>query len=241
MYYVLFGTDTIKARAKLDELVSSLRKKKENASVVSMNEETFDEALFESFIVGQGLFEAKQIAILNNLFVQDNARELVLQKRKELQSSPNIFFVIEQGLDKATLTKLEKYAEKTMQFGESRAKKATVGNAFNIFALGDALGMRDRKKLWVLYMKGRRAHIAPEELHGILFWQAKSMMLAYNVKNATDAGLNPFVFQKALSFIKNYSEKELQSLLRKLITLTHDARRGFHDLDTALEHFILEL
>ena len=241
MYYLLYGSDIGKARAKMHELVDSLLTKKRDASVVSMNEETFDGALLESFIRGQGLFEAKQIAILDNIFLKSDAKELIMGKRKELHTSPNVFFIVAQTLDKATVTKLEKYAEKTLLFGEALLKKGGKMRAFNTFALADAFGMRDRKKLWVLYIKGRRSHCAPEELHGVLFWQAKNMLTVCHAKSAQEAGLNPFVFQKALSFIKNYSETELQSSLKKLVTLTHDARRGLHDLDTAMEHFILEL
>jgi len=166
------------------------------------------------------------------MFYQQKAYPEVVQKVK------NIFFLLEGGLDKATILKLEKVSEKIECFGES-LREPKKEKEFNTFSFADALGARDRKKLWVLYQKAKRFNIADEEIHGILFWQTKNMLLAGKAGSPSEAGMNPFVYKKARSFLKNYSTEELGSLSRTLITLSHDARRGKHDFATALERFTL--
>ena len=81
----------------------------------------------------------------------------------------------------------------------------------------------------------------PEEIHGILFWQVKSIVLASRTKSATEAGLNPFVYSKAKSFAENFNQQELDKILEDIVRLYHDAHRGLHDFETAMEIFILSL
>ena len=119
--------------------------------------------------------------------------------------------------------------------------RARVDADFNVFALTDALGERDRKKLWTLYQRAKYAEVSPEEIHGILFWQVKSMLLAKNAKNAEEAGLKPYPFKKSVGFLKHYTGGEVEHLSRKLLSVSHDARRGLHDFDIALERFVLNI
>ena len=107
-----------------------------------------------------------------------------------------------------------------------------------MFSLTDALGNRDKKKLWTLYQKAIRTNAVPEELHGILFWQVKTMLL---VSQKETKDLKPFAVSKAKKFIQNYSEEELQKLARNLVELYHDTRRGFVEFPIALEQFILSI
>ena len=90
---------------------------------------------------------------------------------------------------------------------------------FDIFSLANALGKRDKKGLWVLYQKAKLNNIADEQIHGILFWKVKSMILS--------AGRGA------------YSQDELKKLSNSLVNLYHDTRRGVHEMDSAMERFIL--
>lgn len=238
MLYVLYGTDQKKAYEKLHKLTESLLGKKPDASFTHIDDESFSSAHIESLISGQGLFENKQVVVLSNIFKNSDAKEFFLAHRKDFSASSNIFFLLEGGLDKATILKLQKVSEKVELFGES-LRELKKEKEFNTFSFADALGTRDRKKLWVLYQKAKRFNIADEEIHGVLFWQVKNMLLAGKARSANEAGLNPFVYKKAQSFLKNYSEEELGNLARTLIKLSHDARRGKHDFATALERFVL--
>jgi hypothetical protein len=109
-----------------------------------------------------------------------------------------------------------------------------------MFAMADALGARDKKTLWILYRQAVEEGKASEEIHGILFWQAKSMVLAARTKFAGEAGLNPYVYTKSKRYAENFSEPELTALLDRLVSVYHDSHRGMHEFETALERLILE-
>lgn len=255
MIYLLHGEDVEKARTKAHELVDTLRTKKPDASFFKIEATQFSAEKLDELINSQGLFESKYIVLLDRVFENKEAKEQLIDSRKELAESPHIFIFLEGKVDKATLTKLEKVAAKTQVFemggraggfgGKSR--QFAVGEAggqfsigeFNIFALGDALGRRDKKELWFLYSKAALRDIPAEEIHGILFWAWKSMVLAATSKDAAEAGISPYVFQKSSGFAKNFSEDELAALGGRLVRMYHDAHRGRVDFDIELERFVL--
>ncbi|MDQ3077001.1 MAG: hypothetical protein M3Q63_03055 [bacterium] len=241
MIYLLYGTDSTKARAKLHDLVTSLIKKKPDASHDRMNDEGFDAARLEENISGMGLFSQKTIVEMDNVFRNKEAKEIVLDRIKDIGKSENIFVFLESVLTKADLTKFEKNAEKVQEFESLSAEAAPRDKTFKIFSLTDAFGKRDKKQLWVLYTKAKMSEIADEEIHGILFWQVKAILQALSAKNAKDAGLNPFVYQKSIGFSQKYSHAELKRISSDLVSIYHNARRGITPFDLALEKFILEV
>lgn len=238
MLYFLYGTDTEKARSKARELLAALQKKKPHAEVFRIDAENWNEARLEELIGGQGLFSNCYIVEIVQLFENPEAKEGFLKKLQDTADSPNIFLVVEGKVDKKTLLDITDVAEKVQVF-ESREEKKKPD--FNIFSLTDAFGRRDRKKLWVLYQRALLTDAVPEEIHGILFWQVKSMLLASGARSAGEAGVAPFVFTKAKNFLKNYSPEELKTLSSQLVRMYHDAHRGIHDFEIALERFVLSL
>jgi len=125
--------------------------------------------------------------------------------------------------------------KKTQEFALEKKEKK---DAFNIFSLTDALGERNKKRLWTRYQEALRAGSAPEEIHGILFWQLKTLLL---VSKGATAGIKPFVITKAKHFLGNYTENELEDLTKSFVDLYHDARRGKIDFDIGLEKILLSL
>ncbi len=240
MLYVLYGTDQKKAREKLHKLTEALLLKKPDASFSYVDEEKFSRAYLEALISEQGLFESKQIIVLSNILKNKEIKEFFLTHKKAIGLSSNIFFLIEGALDKTVVSKLQKVSEKVELFGESllNVKKEIK---FNVFALADALGTRDRKRLWVLYQKAKLLNVADEEIHGILFWQTKNMLLTLKSKSLSETGLNPFVYKKAQSFLKNYSKEDLESMMNVLVAFFHDSRRGKYDFAMVLEKFTLKV
>ncbi len=240
MLYFLYGEDQERARAKTQELIDSLRSKKPDASFVKLEAESFSASRLEEAIGGQGLFENKYIIFIDSVFVSKETKEVFISALQEIAASENIFIALEGKVDKATLTKIEKKSAKVQEF--SFAKTAVKKKPdFNIFSLTDAFGSRDKKSLWVLYQKALQHDSAPEEIHGILFWQLKSMLVSFESSSAKEAGLAPFVFMKAKSFLKNFSPDELKNLSKKLVALYSDARRGAVEFEIGLEKFILEI
>ncbi|MCB9806067.1 hypothetical protein H6775_02815 [Candidatus Nomurabacteria bacterium] len=238
MLYFTHGTDTQKSIEKTQTLIDSLLAKKPNASLFKLTTENWDLASFQEFLAGQALFENKYIVYISRILEDSEISNIVLDSVKDLQESENIFIWLEGKVDAKSLKQIEKYAEKVQYFEEKEVR--TVKSEFNIFSLGEALGNRDKKKLWLLFNEAKEYFVI-EEIHGTLFWQVKSMLLALRAKSADEAGMKSFPFSKAKGFNKNYSEKEVYNLSAKLIDIHNQARRGIHDFDIALERFCLEI
>lgn len=237
MLYLLHGDDVVKGKAKLAELVESLQKKKPDASLIRFDEDTFDVSRLDELIGVQGLFEARCIVVLDRVLSEKENRAAVLLRLSDIAESPNVVISFEEHLDVSTRKKFERWAEKVQLFERGKEED----RPFNVFSLSSALGSRDMMGLWSLYHKAKSSGISDEEIHGLLFWQMKCMLLSLREKNAKGAGLKPFVFNKAKSAAKNYTREELKTFTRTLVELYHEARRGRHGLDTALERFILGL
>lgn len=239
MLYFLYGNDTQKARKKLNTLINALLAKKKDAMLLRVNNENFSPSDVRDLASTQGLFESKSIIVFDSIFENTTDKEILLDNVKDLQESQNVFIILEEKPDKKSITKITKYAEKVQEFLLPKGSETRSG--FNIFELSDALGMRNRKKLWVLYQTGKLNNVSDEEMHGILFWGTKNMLLAKSAKTAKEAGLSSFVYGKAKKFSDNFSEEELCVTSGRLLTIYHDARRGIEPLTIAFEKFVLTL
>jgi len=239
MIYLLYGEDAVKAREKMHTLVDSMCTKKPDASLFKMDGEHFSVGQLEELTFSAGLFEQKHIVVLDNVFESKEYKDAVVKKIKDISASENIFIILEGKLDKKTVTKIEKNTEKVQEFVKSTPDEKKKD--FNIFALTDAIGRRDRKKAWVLLQQATAEGVSPENVHGTIFWGMKSMLLARGAKTAKEAGLNPFVFSKSVSFSKNFKDGELENTSSRLISIYHEARRGGAELGIALELFILSI
>jgi|GEM_PF-124415 DNA polymerase III delta subunit len=272
MIYFLYGDNSEESRRavnkKASALAAELIKKKPDASLFTLTTENWNEAAIDEYTGSQGLFERKYIVLMKGILSagdegrnsgnKDHAKhterkELFLEKIDLFAASPNIFIMAESGIDKASLKKIEKKAEKVQEIkgsvvgsvtgGAYVAERTTDGrNArdLKIFDLADALGDRDKKKLWILYRHAIDAGKVPEEIHGIFFWQVKSMILASRSTSAALAGLKPFVYSKSKRYAERFTSAELAHILERLVSIYHDAHRSLHDFETDLEIFILQ-
>ncbi|HZS43212.1 MAG TPA: hypothetical protein VFA52_03290 [Candidatus Paceibacterota bacterium] len=220
MLYLIYGSDFEKARERGDELQESLVKKKPNASIFRFNAENWDTASFDELVKSIGLFENRNIVVLDRVFENEEAKDFVLKNLKDLEESPHIFILLEGKLDKVTATRIEKKAEKTEVFSAAKESKK---EKFSVFSLTFPFEYRDKRKLWILYQEARK-NAAPEEIHGILWWKLKQMMLSGKVGRAS-----------------KYGATELGTLAAKMVSIYHNAHRGLFDFDLALEKFILEI
>lgn len=232
MLYVIYGSDTEKARDKFGALVSSLQKKKPDAELFQFDSDNVDIGKIDALVEGQGLFEQKYIVTLLRCL-----DESLLDRAKELGQSENVFLMFEETLSAKDKKKLEKYAQKI----EEHARAKQIKQEFNVFAMTDALGKRDKKTLWKLYQEALRAGKTPEEIHGVLLWQLKALMSAEKEKSAKDAGLKPFVYSKTQGFLRNFKENEVAETTACFIDLYHEARQGKQDFELGLEKAILSL
>lgn len=216
MIYFFYGTDIDKARTKAHDLIDSLLNKKPDASFFKIDSETFTPSQVNEYVESQGLFASKYIVFLDRLCEKKEVKEEFVDLLKTIQESENIFIILEGKLDKATAGKIEKKAEKFVNFTlEEEAPKPV----YNAFALADAVGKRNKKEAWMLYRKAIDKGEAPEALHGMIFWKIKSIILS--------------------GFGGDWKKEELLKTLDELVILYHNARRGKHELETCLEAWLL--
>ena len=236
MLYLIYGNDWQKARAKAREVLDVLKKKKPDATVVSLEEGGVSEAKIDELAGSQGLFERKFIVFGDRVCADSQNAEIVADKLEVIGKSENVFVFLEEGVKAPLLKIFEKYAAKVQEFAKIEKKER-----FNSFSLADALGERNKQKLWILYEAALSEGLSPEELHGTLFWQVKSLRAAAIAKSADEAGLKPFAWTKAKRFLSRWDIKELENVSQNLVSLYHDSRRGEHELEIALEKWILDL
>ena len=189
-------------------------------------------------VLSRGLFDETAVFVFDSILEKVTEQEIVASRAVDLASSSNSFLVFEPTLDKKIIPIITKEASLAEEY---TLKKLFERPAFNIFALGDALGARNKKDLWVLYQQALGAGLAPEEINSTLFWQVKNMALMKGAQAGESAGLNPFVAKKALAFAKNYTTSEIENLARKLSAIVHEDHRGGESLKIALEKLILSL
>ncbi|HEY0221136.1 MAG TPA: hypothetical protein VGC58_02845, partial [Candidatus Paceibacterota bacterium] len=231
MFYVVYGKDTIKSRKKLHELLQLAKKKRPEAEVFKLTTENWSEGQLDELLVSRGLFEQKYTTVLDGLFENKEIKNFIIDRLPEMKESEQIFLCLERDIDATSLKKIEKYAEKVQEFTKTDNTKPD----FNIFSVASGLVERDRKRLWVSYLEALEKGSAPEEIHGIFFWQIKNMILASRCSSQSETGLSPFVYKNALSGSRKYKTEELLEKSSSLVEMTHKVRSGKGDMDTMLE------
>ncbi len=235
MIYFLHGTDTKNSRKRVHEILSQLSVKRPNSEIFKLTTENWGAEQFDELLGSQGLFEKKYIVVLDFLFSLEEAKELILSKLKEMQTAEHWFLILEGKVDSSAVKKIEKFCYKTEKFEKVETKKESP----IIFRITDKLLARDKKQLWVCFIDLIKQGISAEEIHGLLFWAVKNMILASRTKNQKDSGLAPYLYSKSLSGSKNYSLKELQKMSNDLVGVVHLVRSGGGEMNIMLEKWIL--
>ena len=184
-----------------------------------------------------GLGSAEQTIFCDHVFENAEAKDFFEKYCEDVVVSPNQCVLAEKTLTVGILAKLKKAGAKIVDIKTERKDE----RAFNTFALGDALGMKDKKNLWILFAQARELGLEGEEICGVLFWQIKNILLAGTTKTFTEAGVSEYPYKKAKQFLKVWKEVELQNILLKLTAMYHDAHRGKGNLMNGLELLVLNL
>jgi DNA polymerase III delta subunit len=234
MLYVLYGTDRKKIADEGHKLLDGLLKKRPGAEVFRLDDEQETLSRLAELLESIGLFESKHIVMLDFVLSYESVRELVAQRAKDMAESEHVFVVLEEKIDAKTKKVLEKHAAQMHAFDSKEEKE----ERFNIFALADAVARRDKKNAWVILQRALREDLAPEEIHGVLWWQIKTLLL---VARGDTSSLKPFAVTKAKGALKNFSAGGLQKFSEQLLTIYHDSRASGPSLDIALEQFVLGL
>jgi len=237
MLYFLYGTDTHKARAKLHDLLDTLTKKRPDSEVFKITSENWSDVQFEELLSSQGLFDQKYIVVLDNVFEKKDAKEFVVDRIEGTKDAEHVFLLLEGKVDAPTLKKIEKFSAKSQEFAKTEGKK----EFFNIFSITDKLVQKDKKRLWISYVDLLSKGAGSEEIHGILFWQVKNMLLASKADSQKDTGLSPFVYKNALTGSRNFTKEELTQMSTDLVHMTHRVRSGEGEMEVMVEKWMLGL
>lgn len=250
MIYFIHGENIVAVKNKAHELIDSLFKKKPDASLIKLDNESKDFSLIDESIFGQGLFEKKYIVFFDNIFSSPDWREKIIDRIKEIAESNNIFIICEGKLDKKTASLIEKNAVKSQEyktdnkgdkvlessFGDNFNKKTE----FNIFSLAEALGEKRFSDLWLGIKRANSFGIPAEQIQGILFWQIKSIIMSIKCSLPEECGLKPFVYSKAKNMSKRWNEKEIQNCLLDLLMIYHKSREeGGERMELGLEKWVV--
>lgn len=238
MIYLIQGSDSIRTRHKYDALIDSLLMRKLDSVAWKIDSENFNEEKFRELIVSQDLFVNKYIVGCDHLVGDKNSQDFILSNLEQIKGSANIFIILEDALEEKILKQVKKFAEKDLSYD----KKIGEERKFNIFALTDALGERNRKKLWVLYQEALRADLDPEkEIYWRLEWMVKHLLFFKKAKSPAESDLKGFARSKIQNYTKNYSTEELEDLFGKLVRLFHSVRRSETEMEVGLERIIFEI
>jgi len=229
MIYLFHGSDVEKVRTKAFEWVAKARAKEPNLAYVRLAREELTPAALEDVALSGGLFVSRLLILIDDPFLAARAgsedeggeEEISASVFEEhidaLAASDNAIIILAPKLAAAKARKLVAKAKLEYTYDKSAAFEDKRG--FNA-GLVDALGARNREKLWLEVNRALYAGDAPEMLHGLLHWKARDLM---------DKGG------------RAWSPKESRRLSLSLIELLQSARRGGLGLDLALEKFALSL
>lgn len=234
MIYLIQGSDITKTRHKYDSLIESLLTRKLDSLAWKIDSENFEEEKFRELIVSQDLFAHKYIVGCDHLIGDKKSQEFILANLPEIKGSANIFIILEDSLDEKILKQVKKHTEKDLSYD----KKLGEEKKFNIFAVTDALGERNRKKLWVLYQEALRAGIEDEELFWKFQWMVKHMLFFKKTKEPGKSELKSFARSKIEKYSRNYQTEELENLSTQLVDLFHAVRRSEGEMEAGLERAV---
>ena len=213
MIYVFSGDDSLKKVSNYEKFVASISK---DAEVLNIGKNDFNAMQVESLYSGSGLFASKSVVIFINILEKESAREFVLNKMPEMQSSPNDFIFLEGKLLKSILDKFIKAGAKVNNFELTHAER----ERFNNFLLADAFYAKDKLNLWIYFRQAMDKGVGMEELVGVLFWKIKDMILKKN--------------------FRKWKVEELKEFGKKITTILPEARKKGIDDEAAFEKFLLE-
>lgn len=237
MIYFFYGPDTNTSRERVRKKEAVYRKQFADAPILRLNSDTFSVDTANAHTSGPALFSATTLLILDHVFESADAKEFVLNKLKNFQTSDNTVVILEGVLNKKDSDTVKKCAEKTEY--ATKIKDREQQDRSVLFGITDAFGERDAKNMWVRYIRALREGYSSEEIHALLFWQVKAMLLLCNDADAKRT-LKPFVLRKTERFLKNYDNDELHRMSWTLTSMLLKGRDS-SNLNREVEKLALTL
>ncbi len=116
--------------------------------------------------------------------------------------------------------------------------KKLIKQKYNPFAICDAVAVKNKVRAWSLLQEALLNGVPEEEIFYKTAWQIKILLM---VMRGATAGMHPFVVQKNLRAVNNFTEEELINDSYKLLKTYHDVRNGNEEFSIGLEKFLLEM
>ncbi len=188
MIYLFHGSDVEKARAKAFEWVAKARAKEPNLAYARLAREELTPAALEDAALSGGLFVKRLLILIDDPLPagrqgsqseegetgEENAENVLEEHLDPLAASDNAIIILAPRLAAAKAKKLAAKAVKTYEFAAPARHTGPSVSGFNA-NLVNALAARSREKLWLEVNRALRQGDAPEMLHGLLHWKARTM------------------------------------------------------------------
>lgn len=232
------GEDSHGARKALREQVDLARRESPYSLYVRFDETSFDAGNIRDAFSGGGMFNPWNILIFEDILDNEEGVSFYEKILPQYIDTEHHVYVREKKLTKKILEKFNNKAT-ILEFAAPKKKEAVENN----FAIADAIGMKDKKNIWVEFEKARRGGRAMEELHGTIFWAFKSLYICRTLErdDAIASGMKEFTFRTYKNYSKNYLTHDLEKIMTQMKEMYHDAHRGEGDLGIELERLLLTL
>ena len=115
--------------------------------------------------------------------------------------------------------------------------------SYSPFALQDAIGERNVKKIWIEYEKLRLDGIEVEELIHKIVAKVRDMLAICLGASKEDLGIQKdYPYNKSKKDAKNWKEEDLKTFYTKLVEIYHQARmESGSELGVTLEKILLSI
>lgn len=238
MLYIITG----EYGARIDKINKDiLSVRKEGDTVERIESSKFDEMPISETTKQGSMFGNKSFFVFTDLLSLKDREEKLLDHAKDMVESNNVFILHETKILKLILNKLEKAGGEIIEIKKEKLegkRKVYQDEPFNLFLLTEALGEKNKKKLWILFREAVEKGSPIEEIHGLLNWQVKNMIMVKTEDGNPD--MHPFAYRKTSQFAKNFEMQDLQKLSGDLVRIFHERETGI-PLEMKIEGFILDL
>ena len=250
MLYLIHGTNIKKIQDQTQNIVETLKAKREFAQVFHVHADTFEVQDFEGITSSQGLFFDKHVLVCRELLqAKKEIKDYIVKHIKEYVESSHIYLFVEEDLDQKTvdaITKHEGVKVKEFTGGGIVEKEDLSKRAFPIVqTYAELLSIPPEKRTpvqkyraWQAVDSIRVLNVAPEEFFGVLWWKYKTIIQALRSQTQKESGLAPYSYTQAKKLADTYGSRAVTDL-GILLDIYHESHMGECDMWEELEGLVL--
>lgn len=248
MLYLIHGTHIKKIQEQTQNIVESLRSKREFAQVFYVHADTFTIEDFEGLNTSQGLFFDKHVFVMKGLLqAKKEIKEYVLNNVEAYVNSSHIYLCVEEDLDEKTVDLISKYKNSKIQeyaggveFKEDMSKRIfpAAHTYTELLSIPEEKRTSQQKqRAWLAVDTMRSLQMAPEEFFGVLWWKYKTIVQTLGV-DQKKSGLTAYAFTQAKKLSEAYGVRVKEDM-GALLDIYHESHMGECDMWEELEGFVL--